>query len=67
MNSNYNLLKNNNNNYSQAPVKVIYFTKERIINEKQFYLTSTFNTILSYFNTNLKEEGKTKLKKRLYL
>jgi elongation factor 2 len=63
MNSNYNLLKNNNNNYSQVPVKVIYFTKERIINEKQFYLTSTFNTILSYFNTNLKEEGKTKLKK----
>ena len=63
MNSNYNLLKNNNNNYSQVPVKVIYFTKERIINKKQFYLSSTFNTILSYFNTNLKEEGKTKLKK----
>ena len=62
MNSNYNLLKINNYNYSQVPVKVIYFTKKKIISEKQFYLTTTFKTILSYFNTNLKEEGKTRLK-----
>ena len=61
MNSNNNL--NKNNNYNPLPVKVIYFTKNRIINEKQFFINSTFYSILNYFNKHLKEEGKTKLKK----
>ena len=61
MNSNNGLIKNYN--YIQAPVQVIYFIKERIIGKKDFFLNSTFYTILDYFNKNLKEEGKTKLKR----
>ena len=58
---------NNNNtkyyNYHPIPVKVIYCIKDRIINEKQFNLNSTFYSILYYFDIHLKEEGKTQLKK----
>lgn len=61
MNSNHSLI--NNYNYFQVPVKVIYCIREKIIGEKQFFLNSTFYTILHYFNKNLKEEGKTKLKR----
>lgn len=61
MNSNSNLIKNNN--YIPFPIKVIYFTKDRIISEKQFNVNETFFSILNYFNKNLKEEGKIGLKK----
>ena len=50
-------------NYHPIPAKVIYYIKDRIISEKQFYLNSTLYSILHYFDKNLKEEGKTKLKK----
>ena len=61
MNSNHNNTKYYN--YHPIPVKVIYCIKDRIINEKQFYLNSAFYSILHYFDTHLKEEGKTRLKK----
>ena len=57
-------MNSKNNNYKSLPVKVIYFTKDRTINEKQFYINSTFYSILNYFDKNLKEEGKTRLKKK---
>jgi len=60
MNSNNHFI--NNSNYHPIPVKVIYFSKKRIINENQFYLNSTFRSVLDYFNKNIKQEGKTRLK-----
>lgn len=61
MNSNNNLVKYYN--YQQIPVKVCYFTKDRIIHEKQFFLNSTLYSVLYYFDKNIKEEGKTQLKR----
>ena len=52
-----------NNAYPLLPIKVVYFTKEKIIGEEKFFPNSQFKSILSYFNKKLKEEGKTKLKK----
>ena len=56
--------KNQNFQYTPIPVKVTYFSKKRIISEEQFYLNSTFYSVLNYFEKNLKEEKKTKLKKQ---
>ena len=55
---------NKNFQYTPIPVKVTYFSKKRIISEEQFYLNSTFYSVLNYFEKNLKEEKKTKLKKQ---
>ena len=61
--NNYN---NINNDIESIPVKVIFFTKNRIIGEEQFCLGSSFGDIIEYFQLYLCEEGKTKLK-RFYL
>jgi hypothetical protein len=59
-------MSSNNKNFQHTPipVKVTYFSKKRIISEEQFYLNSTFYSVLNYFEKNLKEEKKTKLKKQ---
>ena len=60
MNSNNNQITNNS--YPLKSIKVVYFTKEQIISKVQFFTNSQFKSILTYFNKNLKKEGKTKLK-----
>ena len=62
-NDHYN---NSNNDIGSFPVKVVFFTKNRIISEEQFRLDSSFGDIIEFFQIYLCEEGKTKLK-RFYL
>ena len=60
MNSNKNLTINYN--LQSTPALVIYFLKNKIINKKQFLLSSTFNSVLDYFKNNTKPESNIKLK-----
>ena len=62
MNSNNNLTNNKNLNYIAA--KVNYFLKNKIIFTKQFLLSSTFGSILEYFQKNIKPKTNTKLKEK---
>lgn len=64
MNTFYNLHKSYNS--GTVSIKVIYFSIKRIIKEVLFLYNSPFYSVLNYFDKNLKEEGKTKLKK-LYI
>ena len=62
MNSNK---KTNNNNLAQVQAKVNYFLKYKIISTKQFLLSSTFGSILDYFQKN-NSNTKFKLKKEYF-
>ena len=62
MNSNK---KTNNNNIQQVQAKVNYFLKNKIISSKQFLLSSTFGSILDYFQKN-NTNTKFKLKKEYF-
>ena len=62
MNSNKKIT--NNKNFQLVPVKVNYFLKDKIISIKQFLLTSTFGSILEYFQKNIKPKTNTKLKEK---
>ena len=62
MNSNKKIT--NNKNLQPVPVKVNYFLKNKIIFTKQFLLSSTFGSILEYFQKNIKPKTNTKLKEK---
>lgn len=53
-------------NNKEIPILVIYYTKEKIICQKEFGSFSNFGTLLEYFNRNVKTD-KYQLKKKYLL
>lgn len=43
-------------NNKEIPILVIYYTKEKIICQKEFGSFSNFGTLLEYFNKNVKAD-----------
>ena len=53
-------------NNEEIPILVIYYTKEKIICQKEFGSFSNFGTLLEYFNKNVKQDSY-QLKKKYLL
>ena len=64
---NSNKILTNSYNPQSIPVQVFYFLKNKIISYHNFFLNTTFGSILQYYENYIKEKGKPILKKEYIL
>ena len=64
---NSNKILTNSYNPQSIPVQVFYFLKNKIISYHNFFLNTTFGSILQYYEYYIKEKGKPILKKEYIL